>query len=227
MRLRKTWQFDACSLSGTSNKRISQQSSGICSQALVCSFVYIADAQAFQVWGGAGYRGSEKLKRSDKRGLGILRWKLLSATERGGVLSPVLQQQRHNGVLAVLALLPQEAGMTLRRIKDRQEYARWIMFAYVVHVHQYVCACMQIFMQVLAGARPPVNQVGHLREIQGCQTRRAQLAVVVQVQQVWVCVMVEKHADHLRVAPSCGCKQGSAAMHVLRIGVDHPLEVFE
>ena len=89
---------------------------------------------------------------------------------------------------------------------------------------------MQIFMQVLAGARPPVNQVGHLREIQSCQTRWAQLAVVVQIQQIgvsWVCVVVQKHADHLRVALSCGCKQGSAAMHVLCIGVDHPLEISE
>ena len=86
---------------------------------------------------------------------------------------------------------------------------------------------MQIFMQVLAGARPPVNQVGHLREIQSCQTRWAQLAVVVQIQQIGVCILVQKPADPLRVALSCGCKQGSAAMHVLCIGVDHPLEISE
>ena len=56
---------------------------------------------------------------------------------------------------------------------------------------------MQIFMQVLAGARPPVNQVGHLREIQSCQTRWAQLAVVVQIQQIGVCVVVQKQTDHV------------------------------
>ena len=102
------------------------------------------------MWGSAGYRGREKLKRSDKRGLGILRWKLLSATQRGGVLSAVLQQQSRNGVLAVLTLLPEEAGMTLHRIQHRQEYEpRGSMFAYLS-----TCSpiCMRVHADLHAGA---------------------------------------------------------------------------